>query len=83
MADPGERLRELRNARHLRMRDVHDESVRLARALRDSRFILPITRLHDFEVQGVIPNVYRFYSLAHVYDIDLRELLEWYGVPRR
>jgi hypothetical protein len=47
------------------------------------RFILPASRLHDFEVKNTIPSLHRLYTLAHVCDCEVRELLGWYGVPRR
>ena len=80
---PGERLRATRWALGLTLRDVHTESMKLARTLRNRRFILPASRLHDFEVKNTIPSIHRLYTLAHVYGCDVRELLGWYGVPLR
>ena len=30
--------------------------------------------------KGILPNVFRLYSLAVIYRRDLRELLGWYGI---
>ena len=80
---PGEYLRITRWALGLTLRDVHMASTKLARRLRNKRFILPASRLHDFEVKGTIPGLHRLYTLAQVYGRDVSELLGWYGVPRR
>lgn len=80
---PGERLRATRWALGLTLRDVHTASIKLARRLRNQRFILPASRLHDFEVKNTVPGLHRLYTLAHAYGFELRELLGWYGVPRR
>jgi transcriptional regulator with XRE-family HTH domain len=79
---PGERLRATRWALGLTLRDVHTASMKLARTLRNRRFILPASRLHDFEVKNTIPSIHRLYSLAQVYGCDVTGLMGWYGVPR-
>jgi len=82
-SSPGERLRATRWALGLTLRDVHTASLRLARKLRNRKFILPASRLHDFEVKDTSPSIHRLYTLAHVYRCDVTELMGWYGVPRR
>jgi hypothetical protein len=42
--------------------------------------LLDTTRLSDFETKGVIPSVYRLYSLAVIYRSDFKELLKLYDV---
>jgi hypothetical protein len=64
------------------LRDVHAASMKLAQGFQEKRFILPPSRLHDLETKNIVPNIHRLYTLAEVYEFDLRELLEWYGVPR-
>jgi hypothetical protein len=58
-------------------------SMQLARKHGKDKFILPASRLHEFEAKNIIPSIYRLYTLAHVYECDIRELMGWYGVPRR
>jgi transcriptional regulator with XRE-family HTH domain len=82
-SSPGERLRATRLALGLTLRDVHTASIKLARRLRNRRFILPASRLHDFEVKNTIPSLHRLYTLAYVCGCEVIELLGWYGVPRR
>ena len=80
---PGERLRATRWALGLTLRDVHTESMKLARKHRNSRFILPASRLHELEMKDTVPSIHRLYTLAHVYGCDVTELMGWYDVPRR
>src|SRR5208282_5549502 len=34
----------------------------------------------DIETKGLIPSIFRLYSLSIVYRCDLREILAWYGI---
>jgi len=76
----GQRLRVTREKLGLTMRDVENASENLARKYTNEEYFVPISRLSDFETKGVIPSIYRLYSLAVVYRRNFRELLAWYGV---
>ena len=76
----GQNLRILREKLGLTMRDVETASERLARKHTNEEYFVPISRLSDFETKGVIPSIYRLYSLAVIYRRDFRELVSWYGV---
>jgi transcriptional regulator with XRE-family HTH domain len=76
----GHKLRALREALGFTMRDVAAASARIARRLGNEDFSIPPSRLSDIEAKGVVPNVFRFYSLAAIYRRDYRELLSSYGV---
>jgi transcriptional regulator with XRE-family HTH domain len=76
----GQNLRILREKLGLTMRDIETASERIARKRDNEEYLIPISRLSDFETKGIIPSIYRFYSLAVIYRRDLRELLSWYGV---
>jgi transcriptional regulator with XRE-family HTH domain len=78
--DAGQHLRELREQLGLSFRDVEEVSLKIAAKYGNNGFSLPTSRLHEIENKGVVPSVYRFYSLAAVYRRDLRELLAWYGI---
>jgi hypothetical protein len=42
-----------------------------------------IGRLAEIEVDSINnPNVFRLYTIAHVYGLELPELLSWYGIPK-
>src|SRR5258708_13460682 len=62
------------------MRDIETASEEIARVRGNEEYSISISRLSDFETKGVIPSVYRFYSLGVVYRKDFRDLLAWYGV---
>jgi len=62
------------------MQDVEAACIRIAERYSDNEFLVPPSRLSDIETKGILPSIYRFYSLAVVYRKDVRELLSWYGV---
>ncbi|MBV9182374.1 MAG: hypothetical protein JO356_13775 [Acidobacteria bacterium] len=80
---PGERLAERRFALGLTFRQVHQESIRLAKRMGNRRYMIPASRLHDFETKNVVPSIYRCYTLAWVYNCKIRDLFEIYGIPRK
>lgn len=80
---PGERLRAVRVVLGLTLRDVHRASVPLSKDLRNSKFQVPISRLHEFETRNVVPSIHRLYTLASIYGHEITELLGWYGIPPR
>jgi len=62
------------------MRDVESASLQIARRLGSEEYAIPPSRLSDIETKGVIPSIFRFYSLAAIYRYEFRELISWYGV---
>src|SRR5258708_31188306 len=80
MTTKGQNLRVLRKKLGLTMRDIETASERIAHKGNNEEYLVPISRLSDFETKGVIPSIYRLYSLAVIYRRDLREILLWYGV---
>jgi transcriptional regulator with XRE-family HTH domain len=80
MVTGGQKFRVLREKLGLTMRDIETASERIARKRDNEEYLVPISRLSDFETKGVIPSIYRLYSLAVIYRCDLREILLWYGI---
>ena len=76
----GHRLRSLREALGCTMRDVESASLQIAHRLGSEEFAIPPSRLSDIETKGVVPSIFRLYSMAAIYRRDYRELLCWYGV---
>ncbi len=76
----GQRLRALREELGLTIRDVEAASGRIASRHGNEDFAISPSRLSDIETKGILPNVFRLYSLAVIYRRDLRELLGWYGI---
>jgi hypothetical protein len=62
------------------MRDVESASARIAQRHGNEEFLIGPSRLSDIETKGLIPSIYRVYTLAVIYRRDMREILSWYGV---
>src|ERR1700745_784567 len=80
MLSGGQSLRLLREQLGLTMRDVETASAAIATKHKSEEFAIPPSRLSDIETKGVVPSIYRIYSLSIVYRRDVRELLALFGV---
>lgn len=80
MLSAGQNLRTLRERLGLTMRDVENSSAAIAAKRKSDEFAIPPSRLSDIETKGVVPSIYRLYSLSVIYRKDAREILAWYGV---
>lgn len=76
----GLNLRASRERLGLTMREVESASGRIAERHGSDEFTVSPSRLSDIETKGLLPSIYRLYSLAIIYRLDLREILSWYGV---
>lgn len=76
----GQTLRSLRERLGLTMRDVETASAAIAERHKSDEFAIPPSRLSDIETKGVVPSIYRLYSLSAIYRRDAREILALYGV---
>jgi transcriptional regulator with XRE-family HTH domain len=54
--------------------------MRLAEKYGNPEFGLAISRISDIETKGIIPSIYKLYSLAAIYRQDIRSLLKLYDV---
>src|SRR5579883_1160989 len=79
MEEAGRKLKQIRERLNLRYRDITEASDRIAEQYDNSEFRIVQSRLSDIE-KGVVPSLYRLYSLCVIYRIDYAEALEWYGV---
>jgi transcriptional regulator with XRE-family HTH domain len=73
-------LRALRERLGLTMREVESASLRITERHGNDEFTVSPSRLSDIETKGLVPSIFRLYSLAVVYRCDLREILGWYGI---
>lgn len=80
MITPGQKLRTIREELGLTIRDVETASARIAARHENDDFAIPLSRLSDIETKGVVPSIYRLYTLAVIYRRDVRELLAMYRV---
>ena len=62
------------------MRDVENASGLIGQRHGSEEYLIPPSRLSDIETKGVVPSVYRFYSLAAIYRKPVGALLELYGI---
>ena len=80
MIAAGLNLRASRERLGLTMRDVETATARIAERHGNDEFSVSPSRLSDIETKGLVPSIFRLYSLAVVYRCDLRDLLSWYGI---
>jgi transcriptional regulator with XRE-family HTH domain len=81
MERAGEKLRRARERLKLTYRDVAEASKQIAQRRGSTEFAIPLSRLADIENNGRLPTIFRLYTLAAIYRLDLHEVLRWYGVP--
>jgi transcriptional regulator with XRE-family HTH domain len=76
----GQQLRGIRERLGLTLRDVETASSEIARRRGNSEFSIPFSRLSDIETKGIIPSIFRIYSLSAIYRMDHRDLFAAYGI---
>ena len=77
MEDAGQKLKKRREELKLRYRDVEELSEKIASLHKNDEYLIAISRLADIENKGILPTIYRLYSLA-IYRIDVTEVF-WSG----
>jgi transcriptional regulator with XRE-family HTH domain len=80
MEDAGQKLRRIRERLNLRVRDVEQATQKIADKYRNDDFTVLINRLSEIENRGLIPTIYKLYSLCAIYRLDFQEVLDWYGI---
>ncbi len=80
MLSAGIDLRKIRERLGLTMRDVESASMLISQHHGSEEYLIPPSRLSDIETKGVIPSIFRFYSLAAIYHKPVRSLLQFYGI---
>ena len=80
LEEAGQKLKNVRERLNLRFRDVEEASYRIAALHKNDEFCIAISRLADIENKGVVPSMFRLYTLCAIYRQDITEVLEWYGV---
>jgi len=76
----GRQLKQVREQLGLSMREVEAASLAIAKKLDNPEFHVPISRLSDIETKGVLPNLFRLFSLSTIYGRDHQDLCAYYGV---
>jgi hypothetical protein len=80
MEDAGQRLKKIRDRLKLRVRDVEEASQKLAEKHGNDDFAIYMSRLSEIENRGIVPSIFKLYSLCAIYRLDFQEVLEWYGI---
>ncbi|MEJ7607221.1 MAG: hypothetical protein WKF37_13380 [Bryobacteraceae bacterium] len=80
MEDAGQKLKKRREELNLRYRDVEEASLQIAARRKNDEYVIALSRLSDIENKGTVPSIYRLYSLAAIYRLDLLDILEWYSI---
>ena len=80
MDDAGQKLRKARERLNLRVRDVEQASLKIAEKYHNDEFAVLINRISEIENRGLVPTLYKLYSLCAIYRLDFQEVLEWYGI---
>lgn len=78
---PGVRLRQVRERLGFTYRDVEQASFEVAQRRGRAEFIIRISRLADFENSGVVPSLYKLFSLCSIYHLSPEEVCQWYDIP--
>lgn len=76
----GLKLKQIRERLKLTLRAVEEFSLEIAEAERNSEFNVSIARLNQIENDGSLPSVFKLYSLAVVYHMNLNEVLALYQI---
>ena len=80
MEGAGQKLRRVRERLNLRVRDVEQASLKIAEKYQNDEFAVLINRVSEIENRGLVPTLYKLYSLCAIYRLDLQQVLEWYGI---
>src|SRR5689334_9664039 len=80
MEEPGRKLKRERERLKLRYRDVEEASQRLASRHKNPEYHIALSRLSDIENRGIVPSIFRLYSLCTIYRLDFVDVVAWYGV---
>ena len=80
MEDAGQKLRRVRERLGLRVRDVEQASLKIAEKYHNDEFAVLINRISEIENRGLVPSLFKLYSLCATYRLDFHEVMEWYGI---
>ena len=76
----GERLRQIRIERSLKLKDVERQSHQIAIEKGVPAYALTSGRLSQIENGDSIPGVFKIASLSLIYDIPYEDILQLYGI---
>jgi transcriptional regulator with XRE-family HTH domain len=80
--ESGKGLRELRTRLGITVREVEEESQKIAEAQRNPEFIVSNHWLTKLENTDSVPSIHKLFSLSAVYRVKLSELLPMFGIDQ-
>jgi transcriptional regulator with XRE-family HTH domain len=78
--NPGNSLKELRKRLGITVREVEEESQRIANAQRNSEFFVSNNWLTRLENSDAVPSIHKLFSLSAVYRVRIADLLPMFGI---
>jgi transcriptional regulator with XRE-family HTH domain len=76
----GQKLKEIRNRRNIKTREVEEASRRIAQAKGDKRFGISDTWLTQIENGASEPSICKLFSLSAISQVNITDLMRLYGV---
>ena len=76
----GQRLRALREAQHLTLKDVEHRSRQIAESRHNPEYLFTAGRLSQVENSSSLPSLYKLATLSEIYEVPYAELLNVFGI---
>src|SRR5262249_54052617 len=76
----GTSLKELRNRLGITIREVEEQSQRIAEAQGNTEFFISNAWLTRLENSSAVPSIHKLFSLSAIYRVRLSELLPMFGI---
>ncbi len=76
----GQRLRQIREERGLTLKDVEEQSQRLAEKTQIMDYLITAGRVSRVENSNTLPSLYKLATLSFIYELPLAEMFDIYGI---
>jgi transcriptional regulator with XRE-family HTH domain len=80
---PGKSLKELRTRLGISLREVEEQSQKIAEALANPEFFVSNNWLTRLENTNSVPSIHKLFSLSAVYRVRVSELLPMFGIDQK
>ncbi len=77
---PGQRLRQIREEHGLTLKDVEEQSQRLAEEMQITSYLITAARVSQVENSNTLPSLYKLATLSFIYKLPLTEMFRIYGI---
>ncbi len=77
---PGQCLRQIREEHGLTLKDVEEQSQRLAEEMQIMDYLITAGRLSQVENSNSLPSLYKLATLSFIYKLPLTEMFRIYGI---